>query len=122
MPGRRMMVLAALVAGSMLAGASGASADVEPWGARLMNGNGSVDVSADRKDITVCDLEADDDFVGAEYETTAGRTINVQAGPGRQCVSDSVFFGRIRSVMLCHGPDVNPEGGSLRWCDPRTTF
>ncbi|XVQ82185.1 hypothetical protein ACQP2K_25355 [Microbispora siamensis] len=87
-----------------------------------MNGNGKVDVSADRRDIKVCDLEADKDLVGAEYETTMGRTINVQAGPSRQCVSDSVFFGRIRSVMLCHGPDVNPEGGSYRWCDPRTTF
>ncbi|MBD3147107.1 hypothetical protein IEQ31_28525 [Microbispora camponoti] len=112
-----MVVLAALVAGSLIATASGASADAGPWTGRLMNGNGSVDVSADRRDITVCDLETDHDFVGAEYETTYGRTINIQAGPGRQCVSDSVFFGRIRSVMLCHGPDVNPEGGSYRWCD-----
>lgn len=122
MLGRRTVVLAALVAASLLAGASGASAGVESWKARLTNGNGSVEISADRKDVTVCDLEADKDFVGAEYETTYGRTINIQAGPGRQCVSDSVFFGRIRSVMLCHGPDVNPEGGSFRWCDERTTF
>ncbi|WP_285785095.1 hypothetical protein [Microbispora sp. NBRC 16548] len=72
MPGRRMVVLAALVAGSLLAAASGVSADTEPWTTRLMNGNGTGGVSADRRDITVCDLEVDKDLVGAEYETTMG--------------------------------------------------
>ncbi|MFB4273438.1 hypothetical protein [Nonomuraea sp. GTA35] len=79
---------------------------------------GHVEISADRKNVTLCDGLDDKDKVAVEYQTTIGRTILLQAGPKRGCVLDSVFFGSIKRAKFCYGLDADPEGGSWRWCNP----
>ncbi|MFI6739186.1 hypothetical protein ACIBI9_40225 [Nonomuraea sp. NPDC050451] len=79
---------------------------------------GDVEISADRKNVALCDRLDDEDKVAVEYKTTIGRTILLQAGPKRGCVLDSVFFGSIKWARFCYGPDVDPNGGSWRWCNP----
>ncbi|WP_431933294.1 hypothetical protein [Nonomuraea jabiensis] len=79
---------------------------------------GDVEISADRKDVALCDRLDDDDKVAVEYKTTIGRTVLLQAGPKRGCVRDSVFFGSIKWARFCYGPDVDPDGGLWRSCNP----
>ncbi|MEV0314966.1 hypothetical protein [Nonomuraea fuscirosea] len=83
---------------------------------------GDVEISTNRKDVALCDRLDDENKVAVEYQTAIGRTILLQAGPKRGCVLDSVFFGSIKRATFCYGPDVDPEGGSLRWCNPARSF
>ncbi|MEV5895869.1 hypothetical protein [Nonomuraea fuscirosea] len=83
---------------------------------------GDVEISTNRKSVALCDRLDDENKVAVEYQTTIGRTILLQAGPKRRCVTDSVFFGSIKRAKFCYGPDVDPEGGSLRWCNPARSF
>ncbi|MFB9207599.1 hypothetical protein ACFFV7_40900 [Nonomuraea spiralis] len=104
-----------LVGGLLVTGPVWASA--RPWTdgyGRL----GTVEISADRKRVMLCDALDDEDKVAVEYKTTIGRTILLQAGPKSGCVEDSVFFGSIKRAQFCHGPDVDPDGGTWRWCNP----
>ncbi|MEU6795190.1 hypothetical protein ABZ907_26125 [Nonomuraea wenchangensis] len=68
--------------------------------------------------MTLCDLLDDENKVAVEYKTTIGRTILLQAGPKSECAEDSVFFGSIKRAKFCYGPDVDPDGGAWRWCNP----
>ncbi|MEW9555079.1 hypothetical protein [Nonomuraea sp. NPDC050783] len=81
-----------------------------------------MEISADRKNVTLRDALDDKDKVAVEYQTTIGRTILLQAGPKRGCVLDSVFFGSIKRARFCYGPDVDPEGDSWRRCNPARDF
>jgi hypothetical protein len=74
------------------------------------------------KNIALCNALDDKNKVAVEYQTTIGRTILLQTGPKRGCALDSVFFGSIKRAKFCHGPDVGPEGGSWRWCNPARNF
>lgn len=68
-------------------------------------GWGSVTVSADRKDITVCDLSDDGRAVRVEYATSYLQTWTVVDANGAKwgCGSDSAFLSRITVFKLCEG-------------------
>jgi hypothetical protein len=120
--GRGAVLLAVVVAGSLLTANPSASADEVPWtdGAFDSGGRiGNVEIR-DHRDVVVCDLRTDDLRVGVEYTTTIGRTIIVQAGPRKGCTTHTVWLGRIQTAMFCYGYDVDPDGGSFRWCKERT--
>ncbi|MFG1824244.1 hypothetical protein ACGFIJ_17310 [Microbispora bryophytorum] len=116
----RRGTLGALLVGALLAGAP-ASASEAPWTDSVDDGRGALgDVAiSGRRDVLLCDLQTDDMRIGVEYTTSIGRHLLIEAGPHRGCRRDSVLFGEIREAMLCYGYDVNPEGGSLRWCNDR---
>ncbi|WP_182884179.1 hypothetical protein [Microbispora sp. H10885] len=67
------------------------------------NRYGYVEVSADRKHITVCDSYADSTSVYAEYATTylLKHTMKDEKGGDRKCGEDSVFFGTITVFKIC---------------------
>lgn len=116
----RRSALGVLLVGVLLAGAP-ASASEAPWFDGVNDGRtavGDVEIS-NRRDLLLCDLRTDDMRVGVEYTTSIGRHLLLEAGPRRGCRRDSVVLGVIVEAMLCYGYDVNPEGGSFRWCNER---
>ncbi|MEV4077889.1 hypothetical protein ACGFJC_52030 [Nonomuraea fuscirosea] len=117
---RRVLVATGMLTASlMVSGAVWASG--RPWNdgyGRL----GDVEISSNRKDVALCDRLDDANKVAVAFRTTIGRTILLQAGPKHGCVLDSVFFGSIERATFCYGPDVDPEGGSLRWCNSARVF
>lgn len=113
---RWAMVAPGVLVGSLLV-VGPASASSRAWTdgyGRL----GDVEISADRKDVALCDRLDDENKVAVEYKTTIGRTILLQAGPKGGCVLDSVIFGSIKWARFCYGTDVDPDGGSWRRCNP----
>ncbi|MEW9532824.1 hypothetical protein [Microbispora sp. NPDC049125] len=64
---------------------------------------GSVEVSADRKHITVCDSRADSTSVYAKYATSYKliHTVKDEKGGDFECGEDSVFLGKITVFKIC---------------------
>ncbi|GAA5057210.1 hypothetical protein HNP84_007198 [Thermocatellispora tengchongensis] len=103
-----MFARIALLCGVAAAIAIPASASAAPaTGWEDANEYGSVQISEDRKYITVCDNAADHVFVEAEYATSflAIHKLKDENGAAPGCSRDRVFFGRIDVFKLCAGLD-----------------
>ncbi|MFI0418628.1 hypothetical protein [Spongiactinospora sp. 9N601] len=103
-----MFIRAAIVAVSiacvlMPAAPAPAPAERRVW--ESANRRGSVTVNSGRDVVTVCDFQADDTYVEAEYATSflAIHKVADSNGALAGCAVDRVILGRVDVFKLCYG-------------------
>ncbi|MEU4574635.1 hypothetical protein [Nonomuraea sp. NPDC023979] len=89
------------------------------WGDRAPFG--SVTVSADRRHIEVCDLQADGHGVKVEYATSMllTHTVTDPNGAKRGCGTDRVWMGRIDVFKLCETGFASSGCNASIWINKR---
>ncbi|MFI6816149.1 hypothetical protein ACIBG7_27350 [Nonomuraea sp. NPDC050328] len=104
---------------ALLAWPASAAPPVSGWTSG--SSEGFVYVSADRKNITVCDLRDDDRQVGAEYATSMLGIYKVPDanGPRSGCGTDSTLLSRIDVFKMCVTIGLNRECRNPVWINDR---